>query len=59
MMDKIAPVTEQDLLAKTGMLIEALPYMRRYSKQMILIKFGGHAMSKLICQCFCCRYCPS
>ena len=33
-----------DLLAKTGMLIEALPFMRRYSGKTILIKFGGHAM---------------
>jgi acetylglutamate kinase len=35
-----------DLLAKTGMLIEALPFMRRYSDKTILIKFGGHAMGK-------------
>ena len=35
-----------DLLAKTGMLIEALPFMRRYSGKTILIKFGGHAMGK-------------
>jgi acetylglutamate kinase len=46
MMDKIAPIAEQDLLAKTGMLIEALPYMRRYSGKTILIKFGGHAMGE-------------
>ena len=46
MMEKIAPIAEQDLLAKTGMLVEALPYMRRYSGKMILIKFGGHAMGK-------------
>jgi acetylglutamate kinase len=45
-MDKIAPIAEQDLLAKTGMLVEALPYMRRYSGKTILIKFGGHAMGK-------------
>ena len=32
-MDKIAPIAKQDLLAKTGMLVEALPYMRRYSGQ--------------------------
>jgi acetylglutamate kinase len=35
-----------DLLAKTGMLIEALPFMRRYSGKTILVKFGGHAMGK-------------
>jgi acetylglutamate kinase len=45
-MDKVAPIAEQDLLAKTGMLVEALPYMRRYSGKTILIKFGGHAMGK-------------
>jgi acetylglutamate kinase len=28
------------------MLIEALPFMRRYSNKTILIKFGGHAMGK-------------
>ena len=37
---------QQDMLAKTGMLIEALPYMRRYSGKTIVIKFGGHAMGE-------------
>jgi acetylglutamate kinase len=45
-MEKSATVSEQDLLAKTGMLVEALPYMRRYSGKTILVKFGGHAMGK-------------
>ena len=31
---------------KTGMLVEALPFMRRYSGKTILVKFGGHAMGK-------------
>lgn len=45
-MEKSADQMQVDLLAKTGMLIEALPFMRRYSGKTILIKFGGHAMGK-------------
>jgi acetylglutamate kinase len=45
-MEKTADLTDQNLLAKTGMLVEALPYMRRYSGKTILVKFGGHAMGK-------------
>ena len=45
-MENSADQVQVDLLAKTGMLIEALPFMRRYSGKTILIKFGGHAMSK-------------
>ncbi len=45
-MEKTANLTDQNLLAKTGMLVEALPYMRRYSGKTILVKFGGHAMGK-------------
>jgi len=45
-MEKTVLESEQELLAKTGMLVEALPYMRRYSGKSILIKFGGHAMGK-------------
>jgi len=36
----------QDLMMKTSMLVEALPFMRRYSGKTILVKFGGHAMGK-------------
>ena len=36
----------QNLIMKTGMLVEALPFMRRYSGKTILVKFGGHAMGK-------------
>ena len=28
------------------MLVEALPFMRRYSEQTIVVKFGGHAMGE-------------
>jgi acetylglutamate kinase len=45
-MENSADQVQIDLLAKTGMLVEALPYMRRYSGKTILIKFGGHAMGK-------------
>jgi len=45
-MDKTADQMQIDLLTKTGMLVEALPFMRRYSDKTILIKFGGHAMGK-------------
>ena len=34
------------LIERTGMLVEALPFMRRYSGQTIVVKFGGHAMGE-------------
>lgn len=37
---------QHDMHAKTEMLIEALPYMRRYSGKTIVVKFGGHAMGE-------------
>ncbi len=33
-------------LEKAGLLIEALPFMRRYAGKAITIKFGGHAMGE-------------
>ena len=45
-MENTANQAQIDLLAKTGMLVEALPFMRRYSEKTILIKFGGNAMGK-------------
>ena len=33
-----------DLIAQANTLSEALPYMRRYSGQTLVIKYGGHAM---------------
>ena len=35
-----------DIIAKTGTLVEALPFMRRYSGKTIVVKFGGHAMGQ-------------
>ena len=33
-------------MEKAGLLIEALPFMRRYAGKSITIKFGGHAMGE-------------
>ena len=35
----------KNLIDKAGVLIEALPYMRRFYDQTIVIKYGGSAMS--------------
>jgi acetylglutamate kinase len=32
------------LLAKTEVLVEALPYLQRYAGQTFVVKYGGHAM---------------
>lgn len=45
-MDDQTAKLQADLLAKTGMLVEALPFMRRYSEKTLVIKFGGHAMGE-------------
>ncbi len=34
----------QEYINKAAVLIEALPYMRRFQGQTIVIKYGGHAM---------------
>ena len=36
----------QKWLEKAGLLVEALPYMRRYAGKAIVVKFGGHAMGE-------------
>jgi len=46
MMDDKTSMLQSSLLEKTGMLVEALPFMRRYSGQTIVVKFGGHAMGE-------------
>ena len=46
MMDDNISTLQSDLLEKTGMLVEALPFMRRYSDQTLVVKFGGHAMGE-------------
>lgn len=32
------------MLAKTEVLVEALPYLQRYAGQTFVVKYGGHAM---------------
>lgn len=34
----------QKLLDKAEVLIEALPYIRRFNRKIILVKYGGSAM---------------
>ena len=36
----------KDWLKKAGLLIEALPYMKRYANKPVVVKFGGHAMGE-------------
>ena len=36
----------EDWLKKAGLLIEALPYMKRYANKPVVVKFGGHAMGE-------------
>ncbi|GAB4293684.1 MAG: acetylglutamate kinase [Desulfuromonadia bacterium] len=35
----------EQLIQKAGILMEALPYIRRFSGKTIVIKYGGHAMA--------------
>lgn len=34
----------EELIAKANVLMEALPYIRRFYQQTVVIKYGGHAM---------------
>jgi len=43
-MESITQSNRLEWLAKAGTLVEALPYMRRYSGHAVVVKFGGHAM---------------
>src|SRR5579864_787093 len=38
------PVAAEEWLAKAEILIEALPFMRRFSGKTVVVKYGGHAM---------------
>ncbi|MGC6536302.1 MAG: acetylglutamate kinase [Candidatus Puniceispirillaceae bacterium] len=44
--DPKAHQSSQQWLEKAGLLIEALPFMRRYAGKPITVKFGGHAMGE-------------
>ncbi len=37
---------KDEWLEKASLLIEALPYMRRYGNKPLVVKFGGHAMGE-------------
>jgi acetylglutamate kinase len=39
-----APIAHSDPVTKAAVLAEALPYMRRYAGQTLVVKYGGHAM---------------
>lgn len=43
-MSKAIKAKQAEWLAKAGILTEALPFMRRYAGQTVVIKYGGHAM---------------
>ena len=34
----------QDLIEKTAVLIEAMPYIQKFRGEIVVVKFGGHAM---------------
>jgi acetylglutamate kinase len=46
-MESITQSNRMEWLAKAGILAEALPYMRRYSGNAVVVKFGGHAMGDI------------
>jgi acetylglutamate kinase len=39
-----APTRVTDLVAKAEVLLDALPYIRRFANKTIVVKYGGHAM---------------
>jgi acetylglutamate kinase len=41
-----APIAHTDPVTKAAVLAEALPYMRRYAGQTLVVKYGGHAMGE-------------
>ena len=43
-MSKKTDITPESVLAQARTLSEALPYMRRYSGETFVVKYGGHAM---------------
>src|SRR5512139_2346826 len=38
-------ITMQELINKANVLMEALPYLKRFAGKTIVIKYGGHAMA--------------
>ena len=39
-----SPTTSQDFLSNAHIIAQALPYMQRYDKKRVVVKYGGHAM---------------
>jgi acetylglutamate kinase len=44
MTEPAATPTKEELLAKAGVLTDALPYMRQFADKTCVVKYGGHAM---------------
>jgi acetylglutamate kinase len=42
----MADTSDQPMLAKAEVLIEALPYFQRYAGRTFVVKYGGHAMGE-------------
>ena len=38
------PASSDDWIAQAHVLTEALPFMQRYDRKTVVIKYGGHAM---------------
>ncbi len=47
MTDTAAPHPHGELLAKAGVLTDALPYMRQFNNKTFVVKYGGHAMGDI------------
>ena len=45
-LDKNKEEIRSEWLGKANLLTETLPYMKRYSNKVIVVKFGGNAMAK-------------
>ena len=43
--DAVIPNVDQDASAKADILVDALPYIRRFWGQIVVVKYGGHALS--------------
>ena len=44
----------KDRIEKAEILLEALPYLRRFFGKTIVIKYGGHAMANDSLRASCC-----
>ena len=45
-LDKNKEEIRSEWLGKANLLTETLPFMKRYSNKVIVVKFGGNAMGK-------------